>query len=294
MHTVLILGGGTAGLLTALTLKTKLPGLHVRVVHSPAIGIIGVGEGSTTDLPSMLHGYLRLDPAEFHREVRPTFKLGVRFLWGPRDVFHYTFTNQVTGRPGGISREAGFAAWEDFSDLDPNNALMHAGRGFIRMADGSPRLRRDLAYHMENDDFVCYLERCAQRAGVEITEGLLAHVEPGPQGVAWLDLASGERITADLYVDASGFRGEILRKAMGARWISYRDTLFCDRAVAGGWDRTTEPLLPYTTAETMRAGWCWQIEHDSRINRGYVYSSATTRPARNSSAPIRTPAMRGW
>lgn len=50
--------------------------------------------------------------------------------------------------------------------------------------------------------------------------------------------------------------------------------MFCDRALAGGWDRTTEPIKPYTTAETMDAGWCWQIEHPTRIIRGYVYSSA--------------------
>ncbi|HET6408229.1 MAG TPA: tryptophan 7-halogenase, partial [Chthoniobacteraceae bacterium] len=53
----------------------------------------------------------------------------------------------------------------------------------------------------------------------------------------------------------------------------YDRSLFCDRAVIGGWDRTTEPILPYTTAETMDAGWSWQIEHEHHINRGYVYSS---------------------
>ena len=60
---------------------------------------------------------------------------------------------------------------------------------------------------------------------------------------------------------------------MGEPFRSYQDALFCDRAVIGGWPRTEEPILPYTTAETMDAGWCWQIEHEHFINRGYVYSS---------------------
>jgi tryptophan halogenase len=81
-------------------------------------------------------------------------------------------------------------------------------------------------------------------------------------------------VTADLFVDCSGFRRELLGGALAEPFVSFRETLFCDRAVVGGWDRTTEPILPYTTAETMPSGWSWQIEHEHRINRGYVYSSA--------------------
>jgi tryptophan halogenase len=66
----------------------------------------------------------------------------------------------------------------------------------------------------------------------------------------------------------------LLGGALGERFEDFGDALFCDRAVAGGWERTTEPVLPYTRAETMDAGWAWQIEHEAHINRGYVFSSA--------------------
>jgi tryptophan halogenase len=99
-------------------------------------------------------------------------------------------------------------------------------------------------------------------------------VEKGGDGIAALVTETGERITADLYVDASGFRSELLGRALGETFRDYQDALFCDRAVIGGWPRTNEPILPCTTAETMDAGWCWQIEHEHFINRGYVYSSA--------------------
>src|SRR4030095_17204289 len=56
-------------------------------------------------------------------------------------------------------------------------------------------------------------------------------------------------------------------------FVDFSNALFCDRAVIGGWARSTEPILPYTTCETMDAGWCWQIEHEQFINRGYVYGS---------------------
>jgi tryptophan halogenase len=91
-----------------------------------------------------------------------------------------------------------------------------------------------------------------------------------------LRLASGRRETADLYVDASGFASVLLGKTLQEPFVNYNQTLFCDRAVVGGWNRQSpEDLLikPYTLCETMNSGWCWQIDHETRINRGYVFSS---------------------
>jgi tryptophan halogenase len=107
---------------------------------------------------------------------------------------------------------------------------------------------------------------------VEVRDATVT-AERGPQGIAALVTETGERITVDLFIDASGFRSELLGRALGEPFVSYADALFCDRAVIGGWPRTDEPIKPYTVAETMDAGWCWQIEHEHWINRGYVYSS---------------------
>jgi tryptophan 7-halogenase len=98
-------------------------------------------------------------------------------------------------------------------------------------------------------------------------------VERNDCGVEALVLEDGSRITADLFVDASGFRSELLGKAMGEPYHDFSNALFCDRAVIGGWQRTDEPIKPFTTCETMDAGWAWQIEHEHFINRGYVFCS---------------------
>ncbi len=271
---VIVLGGGTAGFLSALTLKIKLPQLRVRVVRSREIGIIGVGEGSTSDLPYHLHGFLGLDQTRFYNEARPTWKLGVRFQWGPRGHYNYTFTPQVSSQLAGNQKVHGFHMWEDFEDADVSSSLMSRGKVFARRPDGLPEIRRTYGYHIENAWMVDYFERIAVEHGVEITEATVEHVERGAEGVAALKLNTGERISADLYIDASGFRSELLGKALEEPFDSYDDTLFCDRAVAGGWERCEEPILPYTMAETMDSGWAWQIEHEQHINRGYVYSSA--------------------
>ena len=271
---IVVLGGGSAGLLAALSLKARLPQLSVSVVHSREIGIIGVGEGSTGDLPNHLHGFLGINPGDFHKRAKPTPKLGVHFLWGPRASFDYTFTKTCVGAAKGLSRLVGYYAWENCDALDLNSALMHERKAFARMQNGAPLVQRNIAYHLENADFVAALEYYALAIGITFTEGKMQVVERGPEGVSALTLESGERITADLFIDASGFRSELLGKAMEEPFESFDDTLFCDRAIAGGWERTDEPILPYTTAETMDAGWAWQIEHERHINRGYVFGSA--------------------
>jgi tryptophan halogenase len=67
-----IVGGGTAGWLTALALRARAPGVEVTVIESTSIPIIGVGEASVPTLVSFLHRYLGLDVHEFTREVKPT------------------------------------------------------------------------------------------------------------------------------------------------------------------------------------------------------------------------------
>jgi tryptophan 7-halogenase len=275
IESVLVLGGGSAGFIAALSVKKHLPALRVRVVRSPDIGIIGVGEGSTADLPNHFHGFLGLDPKKFYAEVRPTPKLGVHFLWGPRASFDYTFTPQSSPQVAGLPRSNGYYMWEDPGNADVHTALMAQGKAYARQLNGSPDVQRTVAYHVENAALVSYLEREARDAGVEITDATVRDVEKrDAEHVSALVLDSGEKLAADLFIDASGFRCELLGRALAEPFISYADTLFCDRAIAGGWERTDEPLFAYTTAETMDAGWAWQIEHERHVNRGYVYSSA--------------------
>jgi tryptophan halogenase len=131
-----------------------------------------------------------------------------------------------------------------------------------------------LALHIENEKFVSFLDSYAARIGVQIRDDTVREVLQDERGVAGLSMASGETLMADLYLDCSGFASLLIGKSLNEPFISYQSTLFCDRAVVGGWQRSDEPIKPYTTCETMNAGWCWQIELERRINRGYVYSSS--------------------
>jgi tryptophan halogenase len=256
---ILVVGGGSAGFLVAISLKVKLPDLQVSVVRSKDLGVIGVGEATTFAFPNYLHGRLRIDPGEFHRNAQPTWKLGIRFLnW----------------RPQNLSKPNGYYCYEDFEYADVFPALMSHDKAFLRNQHGGPHIGTDVAYHIENKTFVAYLETYAERLGIAIHDDLVLEVKQDEAGVTGLVLKSGGTETADLYIDCSGFASLLLSRTLQEPFQSFKASLFCDRAVWGGWERTDEPIRPYTTAEAMNAGWCWRIDHEFVINRGYVFSSA--------------------
>ena len=281
---VLVLGGGSAGFLSAITLKAKIPRLAVSVLRSQDIGIIGVGEGTTALVPGHLHQFLNIPLADFYRLADPQWKLGIRFRWGPRAFFDYPFGPQYNTQHPGLSRWTGYYLRDDepFDSLGVYSSLMSAGKVFRRAPDGNMLYDKAIAYHLENEKFVAALETIARQVGVQVEDDTVTEVQRAQAAdgagddvrITGLRLASGRVATADLFIDCSGFYSLLIGRTLGERFVSFKDTLFCDRAVVGGWQRDDEPILPYTTADTMDAGWCWQIEHEHRINRGYVYSSA--------------------
>ena len=270
---VLVLGAGSAGLIAAISLRRKIPQLTVRVVRSPEIGVIGVGEGTTPNFPAHLFDYLGISRSQFYALAAPTWKLGIRFLWGPRGSFDFTFQPQVDSQWNDLPLSNGFYCDEEFRDASLPASLMRHGKAFARQPDGAPDIQPFHAFHIENKRFVETLEVVARGVGIEFIDGKVASAERGPAGIAAVVLEDRRRIEADFFIDASGFRSELLGKALEEPFVSFDRSLFCDRAVVGGWERTVEPILPYTTAETMDSGWAWQIEHEHHINRGYVYSS---------------------
>jgi tryptophan halogenase len=270
---VLVVGGGSAGFLTALTLKIKVPGLNVRVLRSPEIGIIGVGEGTTPALPFHLFSYLGIDQGEFYKVAQPTWKLGLKLLWGPRPSFNFPFVGMLNRQAPGFERAVGFYCDDDFEDCHLSSSLMSQDKVFIQTPSGDPKIGGELGFHIENEKFVKFLEMEAAKRGIAIQDGTVEQVGRDDHGITQLVLATGEVLQSDLYVDCSGFSALLLGKTLKEPFISFKSTLFCNSAVVGAWPRgDDEPILPYTTAETMDSGWCWRIEHEHQVVRGYVYS----------------------
>lgn len=271
-----IVGGGTAGFLTALALRKLRPELEVTLIESSQIPVIGVGEATTPELVKFLHSPRFLDRgvADLFERVRPTWKLGIKFQWGPED---FTFPFQR-------GRLLESKAYEGQINDQSLGAL-------LMMADKAPVFRDEhgrntshlhlvrWAYHLENRRFVRYLHEEAQALGVTLVDARLNGVERSSDGgsVSALVADDGRKFEFDLYVDCSGFRSLLLENTLGSPFTDWSSTLFNDRAVIA-----TVPhdgtVKPYTLAETMDAGWCWNIPFEDEDHRGYVFSSRFLSP----------------
>jgi tryptophan halogenase len=277
---VVILGGGTAGFLAALTFRKRFPELPVVVIYSPDIPVIGVGESTTWLVPQFLHNELGLDRDEFFREVRPSWKLGLRLEWGdPADThFNYPFDLNLDEYPDGLGKSNAFCMLNDMSDSSLFSALMDRGKSPCVLQAGQYSVDQRTAYHVQNESLIEFLQRKAEQVGVEMRKGKVIDVCRNQDGnVESVRLADGGQVAGDLFVDCSGFRSLLLGQTLAEKYVDYGDTLFCDAAIVGSWNRDDD-VRPYTTVETMDHGWCWRIDFADVVTRGYVFSTAFCEP----------------
>jgi tryptophan halogenase len=275
----IVVGGGSAGAMSALTLKTKFPHIDVTMIRSSQIPIIGVGESTTPVLPSFLHGFLGLPVGEFLKAVKPTWKLGIRFEWGPkeREHFLYTFDYQYEQKLSkDLPHDTGFYAQQfGLENMTVKSACCYANKSpfLLNRKTGKYMFDGNNGYHIENHTFVAYLEKKCEEVGVRIMDARIDNFvldEHGNTTEAWLE--GGKVMEADFFIDCSGFAAAIIGKRLQTKFIDYKDKLLCDRSIVGGWSRD-EAIRSFTGADTMDSGWRFRVELRDRINCGYVFSS---------------------
>jgi tryptophan halogenase len=269
---VVVVAGGSAGFLCALGLRAKMPDLEVQVIRLTDAEP-GLSQSSTPPLSRFLHGFLSLELRKLVELARPTWSLGHRMIWGPRPHFYFPNTSQLNHKLPYMSRNNAFYVADDADGAGPLSALMAHDKAFFRGQNGQPVWQWDSGYQLDAAQFYAAVQKLARAIGIEIIDDTLATVNQDDTGVTGLVLGSGKTLIGDLYVDASEARSLLLGQALKEPFVSYKTSLMCDRMVVGDWPRTYEALHPYVTCETMEAGWCWQLEFQQKIDRGYVYCS---------------------
>jgi tryptophan halogenase len=282
---VVIVGGGTAGWMAAIYLNRFLRGLSCQVVlvESPNIGTIGVGEATIPTLVQFVRS-LGLDESELMRRCSATYKLGIKFVgWtGGHELYWHSF-GLVGGRQlNGLDLfhfwlkrriEAGSpVAYADYSLqtlLGEQEKSPRPHRGPSRIIDAG-----GYAYHLDAAALAEYLREIATGEGVRHLYGDVQQVALDQRGhIASIGIGGDRSLTADLFVDATGFAGRLIEQAMGVPWIDWSEFMLCDRAVTMPLPRG-ENYPPYTLSKAMSAGWMWKIPLSSRVGNGYVFSSA--------------------
>src|SRR5262249_23487131 len=151
----------------------------------------------------------------------------------------------------------------------------------VRGDDGEPLSllpEVKFAYHLDNEPFVRYLAQAARRAGIHHVDAVIRDaITADGETIDRLLLDDGRELRGDLYVDATGFRALLIEKTLGSPFSSFASSLFCDSAIVATVPQNGT-IQPYTTAQTMDAGWCWRIPVEGEDHRGYVYSSAHLTP----------------
>jgi 2-polyprenyl-6-methoxyphenol hydroxylase-like FAD-dependent oxidoreductase len=282
-RTVTILGGGTAGWMTASILHKRwgTSGTHIRLIESAEIGIIGVGEGSTPQLKAFFDD-LGIGEAEWMPRCNATYKAGIEFAgWSDRPGFERYFHPFPTEVDGFTQAQFFFSTRARRTGRDvpahPDRFFLPtqiARGGLAPVAPPNFPFFVSYGYHFDAHLIGAFLRDVATEKGVEHVEARIASVELDQSGyIAALMAEDGRRFEAELFVDASGFRAAIVEGALGERHLSFADNLFNDRAVVAPTPWPATGIQACTRATAKSAGWIWTIPLTNRVGNGYVYSS---------------------
>jgi 2-polyprenyl-6-methoxyphenol hydroxylase-like FAD-dependent oxidoreductase len=281
---ILIVGGGTAGWMTAALFAKAWAerGLEITLLESRIIGTIGVGEGSTPKMRRFFDG-LGVTEAEWMPACNATYKCGIRFPdWstrkGFRSYYHpfFSHSDDLTIRAffqNATLRNRNFDVHGHPDAFFISNFLAQHGRA--PLPNGATEYTTDYAYHFDASLIGEFLKTYAIARGVKHLYDTVTEVPRHETGdIAAVKTGEHGTISADFYVDCTGFASVLIGKTLGVPFHSYKDILFNDRAVAMPTPHEDDGKLPsQTISRALKHGWVWKIPLTNRYGNGYVYSS---------------------
>ena len=283
IRSIAIIGGGSAGWMTAATLS-KILGTRfasVTLVESDEIGIIGVGEATIPQMATF-NRMLGIEEDDFVRRTKGSFKLGIQFVdWGRKGHTYFHPFGGYGLNMEGVSFHSFYLRMMHQGEApspDPWSIEATAGlqNKFMRPFDAgnSPLSNIAYAYHFDAGLYARYLRSFAEERGVVRQEGKVVDVSlRGEDGfIEAVTLDDGRRIEADFFIDCSGFRGLLIEGALKCGYEDWSNWLPCNRAVAVPCEGVEE-ITPYTRSTAREAGWQWRIPLQHRTGNGYVYSN---------------------
>lgn len=262
-----IVGGGTAGLITALVLRKDYPKLPIDIIESDKIGIVGVGEGSTEHWSTfMAHCDIKLH--ELIRETDATFKYGINFINWQGDNANYI---QSVSSSFNVESQTGskFIYSYLIANGAKHNGLTH---DYIEKSLHRRPFWGINQFHFNTFMLNEFLHKLCEQRCIKIVKAEVESINVSEDGnIKDLVTTDGQTLNYDFYIDSTGFHRLIMEKTLGIKWVSYSRHLPMNSAIAFPTERT-EQINSYTISRAMNAGWLWRIPTQGRHGNGYVFN----------------------
>ena len=270
----IVIGGGTSGWITALSLRQLFADSDITVIYSEEKGIVGVGEATTPHFVDFLKE-TGVDLGDFMKQVGATIKNGISFEDWNGDEKRYFHPFKETLTEFSIPRIFGHTCFDFYvkkliNDQLPIDDYTYASRlAYAHKVDVD---QTHFAFHFDANKCAKYLENLAAKRGVKIVKGEFEQAIQDDEGKITQIIAQGRRFDCDFVFDCSGFHRAIIGGVYKQRWVSYRDHLPMKKAITF-WQEADQRPAPYTACIAMRAGWMWRIPLQDRVGCGYVFDS---------------------
>lgn len=283
---IVVVGGGTAGWLSALFAKKRYPDANVTLIESTEIGIIGAGEGTVPQV-LMLFKDLGIDTADLILNTKATIKNGIKFTNWSKDGKSYF--HGFDGNPKNL---------EGLNDVDfenrdfPNSRLFAYSEKinnedfcFTTMISDQNRVpyvkEEDIykqylshAIHFDARILANFLKNKSLERGINHIDSKVVGSEISGNNVVSITLENATTINTDFVVDATGFARYFIGKLLNGEWISYSENLPANSAQAFFLNvENKKEIEPYTESIASDFGWIWKIPLQHRYGCGYVYDS---------------------
>lgn len=267
MNNVIVIGSGLSGHYTAMVLQTYMPYLDITIINDINTPTIGVGESGVPDLLRFLFEQINVDINEFYQEVKPVHKMGINF----RDWIDVGFNYNYSFDSGMILNSFGIDDYQmDYTEtafgcyMINNNLNPLSNNNFVYSA---------FSYQIDNLKFVNFLKKMSIRRGIKYLTKKVIDVEfEKDERVKNLVMEDNELLSADFYIDCSGFNSVIAKKS-NTTFISFKKQLPCDYAIVGQHEISLDEIKSYTVSTRKPAGWQWEIDTTERAGKGYVFCS---------------------
>ena len=289
MKNILVVGGGSAGVMSAYTLKKLFPKKNVTLIESKNIPTVGVGESTLGHINQWL-ALVGIVEDDFMKECNASYKMSIRFenFYSKKDGgFHYPF-----GQPVTEGNKAKLNDWyfkkilypktliSNYADMHyPIMSLVNKNKILtdsqnITVGLEGYSFKKDVAYHFDATLFANWLKKKFIQIGGKIKIGSIIKIHQNKNGIEKVVTDAKETLKADLFIDCTGWKSLLLGETLKEPFKSYEDMLPNNSAWATKLPYTNKEkqLVPYTNCEAINNGWVWTIPLWSRIGTGYVYS----------------------